>query len=610
MVCGETPLAKGRYSRVALVAETAADARDVIVEGDSGLLACHPKDWRPIYEPSKRRLTWPNGAVATTYSGEDPDQLRGPQHDLAWCDELAKYRYAQEAWDMLQFGLRLGDDPRQVVTTTPRPMPIIKALIADPQTVITRGRTMDNAANLAPQFLRQVQARYEGTRLGRQELNAEMLDDVPGALWTRAQIDASRWPHGRKLPDMQRVVIGVDPRIKDPNKPMPEEGAETGIVAVGLGIDGRAYVLEDGSCRLGPSGWASRAIALFDKHEADVIVAEINQGGAMVTAVLQAERPTIPVITVHASRGKVTRAEPIASLYGQGRVSHVGTHAALEDQMVLFTPNGIEGDITADPVDAMVWAITELMPAMVHEGAILKRSAWRLWPAAQKLPECTEIVQFWQASVEEDELIEMAACTTWGIFEGYATGPDGREYRHAHVMLLGAWRDRVTAVQLIHKARELGGPAAKGGFDAGLILMEKRRATERLVNEMRRSGVSVKEWESGYQPNEAGRFPRAHDASIPLEQGCCWYPDKKWARDAIAELAQYPFSSQDVLAGTMAGMLVYLRQRYHLEVPLDEPQDDEERAELEAQAFKESKSRRLYGRATGRRQDIISEALN
>lgn len=365
IVCGNTPLAGGRYHRIALVAETAADARDVIVEGDSGILNCHPKAFRPIYEPSKRRLTWPNGAVATTFSGEDPDQLRGPQFDAAWCDELAKYQYAQEAWDMLQFGLRLGDDPRQIVTTTPRPIPLLKALLKQETTVVSKGSTMDNAANLAPQFMSQVKARYEGTRLGRQELNAELLDDVPGALWTRSNLDDNRVGLGVRLPDMQRIVVAIDPATKDPNKAMPDDGAETGIVCAGLGIDRRGYVLDDDTCKLGPMGWARRAIAVYDRYEADAIVVEVNQGGAMCEAVLRAERPTLPIIQVHASRGKVTRAEPVAALYEQGRISHVGTHAALEDQMVLFTPNGIEGETTADRVDALVWALTELYPQMV-----------------------------------------------------------------------------------------------------------------------------------------------------------------------------------------------------------------------------------------------------
>lgn len=345
------------------MAETAADARDVIVEGESGILACHPKAFRPTYEPSKRRLTWPNGAVASTFSGDEPDQLRGPQFDAALVDELAKYRYAQDAWDMLQFGLRLGDNPRQIVTTTPRPIPIIKALMSDPKTVVTRGSTFDNEAHLAPQFLTQIKTRYAGTRLGRQELNAEILDDIPGSLWTRSNLDEHRRkPKG--LPDMQRIVVAIDPAAKE--NAQAEDGAETGIVVCGIGVDNRGYVIDDLSCRLSPMGWARRAISGFDLHSADAIVVETNQGGAMVKAVLHAERPGLRVVEVHASRGKVTRAEPIAALYEQGRMSHVGSHAALEDQMVLFTAAGIVGDTTGDRVDALVWGFTELFPHIIR----------------------------------------------------------------------------------------------------------------------------------------------------------------------------------------------------------------------------------------------------
>lgn len=363
VVCGNTPLAKGKASRVALIAETAADGRDVMVEGDSGLLSVHHKDWRPMYEPSKRRLTWPNGATATVFNATEPDQLRGPQFDAAWLDELAKWQYAQETYDMLQFGLRLGDDPRQMVTTTPRPIPLIKRIIKDPTTVVTKGSTFDNVSNLAPAFIKQIQQKYAGTRLGRQELEAEILDDVPGALWTRSNLDENRRDN-KNLPDMQRIVIGIDPAASNENT---DNVAETGIVAVGLGVDGRGYVFDDLSCSLGPMGWARRAISGFDMYDADAIIVEINNGGAMVANTIRAVRDTTPIIEVRASRGKVTRAEPIAALYEQNRVSHVGCLSALEDQMVLFTPFGIEGDTTADRVDALVWALTEIFPVLISK---------------------------------------------------------------------------------------------------------------------------------------------------------------------------------------------------------------------------------------------------
>lgn len=367
MVCGATPLAKGASGRVAIVAETAADARDVMVEGDSGILGVHPKAFRPIYEPSKRRLTWPNGAVATLFNATEPDQLRGPQHDLAWCDELAKWRYAQETWDMLQFGLRLGERPRQLITTTPRPIVILRKIMADPRTVITKGSTFENAANLAKPFLDNIRLKYEGTRLGRQELDAEVLDDVPGSLWTRDMLDRTRRARGDKLPDMQRVVVAIDPAGKSQETAISEGTAETGIAVCGLGVDGRGYVLDDQSCSLSPNGWARRALSCYDLYKADAIVVETNQGGDMVRQTVQSVRPGVPVIEVHASRGKVTRAEPIAALYEQDRVSHVGAFAALEDQMVLFTPLGIAGETTGDRVDALVWGMTELFPSIVNK---------------------------------------------------------------------------------------------------------------------------------------------------------------------------------------------------------------------------------------------------
>ena len=368
-VCGATPLTRGVYERIALVAETAADARDVLVEGPSGLLSIHPPAYRPKFEPSKRRLSWPNGAIATLYNATEPDQLRGPQHDAAWCDELAKWRYAQETWDMLQFGLRLGQDPKQVITTTPRPIPLIRDLLKreGAGVSVTRGSTYDNRANLAAKFFETIVKRYEGTRLGRQELNAELIDDVPGALWTRATIDAHR---RRKRPRFLQCsalsLASIRPRKRPGKATRPRKRAS---LWPALGDDGRGYVLDDISCRLSPMGWARKVVAAFDAHEADAIVVEINQGGAMVETVLRAERSGLPLRQVRASRGKAVRAEPIAALYEQGRVSHAGVFPALEDQMVLFTPFGIEGDGAADRVDALVWALADLFPRMVKPQA-------------------------------------------------------------------------------------------------------------------------------------------------------------------------------------------------------------------------------------------------
>ena len=335
--------------RVALVARTAADVRDVIVEGESGILAISPPSERPTWEPSRRRLTWPNGAIATTYSADVPDQLRGPQHDLAWSDELAAWQYP-DAWTQLLLGLRLGRDPRVVVTTTPRPTPIIRNLLSAHTTHVTRGRTLDNAANLAPQFLDAVVRQYEGTRLGRQELDGEVLDDNPGAMWKRESIDASRV---RTEPQLRRVVVGVDPAVTS-----NASSDETGIVVAGIGHDGRFYVLADYSGRYSPDQWASRAVEAYRTHKADRIVAERNQGGDLVERTLRTVDRNAAITTVHAMRGKALRAEPIAALYEQARVSHVGALSMLEDQMTAWDP--ASDAKSPDRVDALVYAMTEL----------------------------------------------------------------------------------------------------------------------------------------------------------------------------------------------------------------------------------------------------------
>jgi len=341
--------------RVALVGPTAADVRDVMVEGESGILACAPADDRPLYEPSKRRLTWPNGAIGALYSADEPERLRGPQHDTAWADELAAWRYP-EAWDQLLFGLRLGD-PRVVVTTTPKPSRLVKELLAQPTTVVTRGATFDNADNLAPAFLERIAARYVGTRLGRQELHAELLEDVPGALWTREMLERAVQECPASLPDMERVVVALDPPATS------DEGAdEAGLVVVGRGLDGRGYLLDDLSARMSPNEWAVAAVRAFDRYQADRIVGEINMGGEMIEALVRTVRPEIPFSAVRATRGKMRRAEPIAALYEQGRVSHVRVFPELEDQLATWTPDVT--DYSPDRLDALVWALTELaLPA-------------------------------------------------------------------------------------------------------------------------------------------------------------------------------------------------------------------------------------------------------
>jgi len=333
--------------RVGLIAPTAADARDVMVEGESGILACSPPDFRPLYEPSKRRLTWPNGAVATLFSAEEPDRLRGPQHDFIWADEPAAWKYP-ETWDMAMFGLRLGTNPQVVATTTPRPTRLIRDLVADPGTVVTRGTTYENARNLAPAFLSAIVKKYEGTRLGRQELNGEILDDNPGALWHRGVIENLRV---REYPPLLRIVVGVDPAVTG-----SATSDETGIVVVGKDERGHLYVLGDYSVRGSPLDWAKQVAWAVDKHKADRVIGETNNGGDLVEVNLRTVSKSLPFKKVTASRGKYIRAEPVAALYEKGVVHHVGAFPELEDQMCEWAP----GDESPDRMDALVWAITEL----------------------------------------------------------------------------------------------------------------------------------------------------------------------------------------------------------------------------------------------------------
>jgi len=343
--------------RIALMAATSADARDVMVEGDSGILTISPPWDRPHYEPSRRRITWPNGAIATTYSADEPNRLRGPQHDAAWCDEIAAWRYP-DAWDMLMFGLRLGDNPQVVATTTPRPVPLLKDLMANPRCAITRGNTFENQANLAADFVAQIIDKYEGTRLGRQELYAEVLEDVPGSLWTMAAIEEQRTDKAQLeaiWPLLTRIVVAIDPPVS-----ATETSDESGLIVAGITADNTAYILEDCSAQATPLEWATRAVKAFHHWQADRIVAEVNQGGDMVETILRQVDPNVPYRAVHATRGKLVRAEPIAALYEQERVSHLGHFTTLEDQMCAFTGQPQEGG-SPDRVDALVWALTDLM---------------------------------------------------------------------------------------------------------------------------------------------------------------------------------------------------------------------------------------------------------
>jgi phage terminase large subunit-like protein len=358
----------GRFGRIGLIGQTAADVRDVLVEGESGILAISPRGSRPKYEPSKRRLTWPNGAIATTYGGDSPDQLRGPQHDTVWADELAKWQYAQESWDNMEMGLRLGDDPKAIVTTTPRPIPLIISLRDDLQTVrpTTNLSTHINRANVSERFVTRVVNKYAGTRLGRQELDAEILDDVPGALWTRSGIEATRV---RQAPALVRIVVAVDVSAGGID-------GETGIVGCGKDANEHGYVLRDDTCSGDPAEWAPAVIRCFIELQADKIVCEKNQGGLMIEHVIRQTSVEIggvtirganlPIALVWASRGKQTRAEPISMLWApnEQRGHYVGALPELEDQCCTWVP----GEDSPDRMDAKVWGFTELFPNEIEMG--------------------------------------------------------------------------------------------------------------------------------------------------------------------------------------------------------------------------------------------------
>ncbi len=350
---GLAPYAQRPHGRIALVGETLHDVREVMVEGISGLLRVHARSQRPAWVPTRRRLEWANGAVAYAFSADDPESLRGPQFEAAWADELAKWRHADATFDMLQFGLRLGERPRQVATTTPRPTALLKRLIADPATVVTRAATAANAHNLSAAFLAAVVKRYAGTRIGRQELGGEIIEERADALWSRALIEAARVA---AAPSLHRVVVAVDPPASSGRR-----ADACGLVAAGIAEGGTVYVLADETGGgLTPSAWATKAVALWRRLAADALVVEVNQGGDMVRAVIAEIDAAVPVTPVRAHRGKWLRAEPVASLYEQGRVKHVGSFPALEDELCDFGLDGLSSGRSPDRLDALVWAVTAL----------------------------------------------------------------------------------------------------------------------------------------------------------------------------------------------------------------------------------------------------------
>ncbi len=364
---GALPTDPGPCKRVALVGETQDQVREVMIFGDSGIMACSPPDRRPVWLASRKRLEWPNGAVASVHSAFDPEGLRGPQFDAAWVDELAKWKKAEATWDQLQFALRLGDHPQVCVTTTPRNVDVLKRLLALPSTVQTHAPTEANRANLAASFLEEVQARYAGTRLGQQELDGVLLSDIDGALWTTDMLEAARRD---VAPELDRIIVAVDPATTS-----GASSDECGIIVAGACTQGppqdwQAWVLADATVRgASPTAWAEATIRVFEGHKAERVVAEVNQGGELVETVLRSVDPLVPFQAVHASRGKAARAEPVAALYEQGRVHHLRGLGALEEQMVQMTPRGYAGAGSPDRLDALVWALHALL--------IAPAQAWR-----------------------------------------------------------------------------------------------------------------------------------------------------------------------------------------------------------------------------------------
>jgi predicted phage terminase large subunit-like protein len=355
---------QGIAPRMGLIARTAGEVRETMVEGEAGVLTVSPPWFYPKYEPSKRRLTWPNGVIANTYSGDEPDQLRGPSHDFIWADELASWKYPAESWSNAMLGLRLGV-AKSLITTTPRPLRLLKEIINKPGTALIKGTSYENFENLSEVYRENIGI-YEGTRLGRQELEGELLEDVPGALWTLKLLDETRVSRVPEDVEMTRIVIGVDPAVTS-----SDESNETGIIVAGRGSNNQAYIFDDLSLRSSPDKWARVAVNAYSGNKADRVIAEVNNGGDLVEKTIRTVDPNISYKAVHASKGKVARAEPISALYEQHKVHHIGTFPELEDQMTTYVPG--EADFSPDRMDALVWALTELMIMRRGTGGTTKK---------------------------------------------------------------------------------------------------------------------------------------------------------------------------------------------------------------------------------------------
>ncbi|MEN8236030.1 MAG: terminase family protein [Pseudomonadota bacterium] len=351
---------QGTAKRIALLGHTQADVRSVMIEGESGLLSVFPENKQPKYSPATGKVLWSNGATASSYSSDAYEHLRGPQFDAAWVDELAKFTYAQEAWDQLCLTLRIGLQPRAIVTTTPRPIPLLFQLVKSPSVAITRGSTFDNQDNLSPRFLEHVRENFSGTRLGNQELLGELHAMQDNTLWHPKMFACHRVATATEL---TRILVAIDPAASN-----SESSNETGIIVAGEGVDRRGYVLEDLSGRMSPTQWGTVAIDAYRRHQAEQIIAEVNNGGNMVTQVLKTIDAAVDVKSVYAQHSKTTRAEPIAALYEQGRISHVGSFTTLEEQLCNYQPG--KKNCASDRMDALVWALTELFFGSPKDDAV------------------------------------------------------------------------------------------------------------------------------------------------------------------------------------------------------------------------------------------------
>lgn len=632
---------KQGYGNIGLIGPTASDVRNVVVEGPSGILSCaweRDKDYkgnligRPIYEPGNRRLTWENGAIATTFSAEEPDRLRGPNHDLIAMDEFAAYYDPQAVWDMAMLGLRLGKKPRVIVTTTPRPLPIIKDLVSrdGKDVAVTKSNTYANKANLAPSFIHQIITKYEGTRLGRQELHAEILDDVPGALWTRAILDACRKKPDEKLPNFVRIVVGVDP-----SGTAGDDGHDDiGIVVVGKGEDGKAYVLEDMTCSLSPAGWANKVIYAYRKYEADCIVAEVNFGGAMVESNIRTIDQFVPIRQVRASRAKVVRAQPIAALYESGKVVHAGALGALEDQLCLFTGNGYMGDRSPDASDAMIWAVTDVMIDTPDESLVglFKRPWFRLWPQDKPLPEFSYIVLSVRSSYDDERKAKTGKSAkpdngliSWGIFGVFniaqvfetTADKDAVKFRKAQglgegkyaALLCDYYEERLPFAEALEKVRtSYRTKFGKPGHYPEMVIVREGGGDGRSLR-LALEQYKVPSWPFG---TEMTPTMEAQSAAVLVQQGFLWVPESQiaeragrprdWAEPMVKQACSYSGKGsieRQTGLECMTQALIHLQYRDTIKaqpknVEYPDPDEKQSRDEAEAEEIYEREKRGKY----------------